>query len=68
MPREERYDYNHRGKSQALMHGIVSKLHADERSMEYEILHGNELIGAKPGQLGDKATDHAYVIARIDMH
>ena len=67
VPREERYDYNHRGKSQALMHGIVSKRHADERSMEYEILHGNELIGAKPGQLGDKATDHAYVIARIDM-
>ncbi len=68
VPREERYDYNHRGKSQALMHGIVSKLHAEERSIEYEILHGNELIGAKPGQLGDRATDHAYVIARIDMH
>ncbi len=66
--REERYDYNHRGKSEALMHGIVSKLHAEERGMEYEILHGNELIGVKPGQLGDKATDHAYVIARIDMH
>jgi predicted extracellular nuclease len=68
LPREERYDYNHRGKSQALMHGIVSKKHADERGMEYEILHGNELIGAEPGQLGDKATDHAYVVARIELH
>jgi predicted extracellular nuclease len=68
VPREERYDYNHRGKSQALMHGIVSKQHADERNIEYEILHGNELIGTKPGHLGDKATDHAYVIAGIEMH
>ncbi len=68
VPSEERYDYNHRGKSQALMHGIVSKQHAGKRNMEYEILHGNELVGAQPGQLGDKATDHAYVIARIEMH
>jgi predicted extracellular nuclease len=66
--RDDRYDYNHRGKSQALMHGIVSKRHAGERRMEYEILHGNELTGSRPGQLGDKATDHAYVIARIEMH
>jgi hypothetical protein len=43
-------------------YGIVSKRHADERDMEYEILYGNEPIGAKSGQLGDKATDHAYVI------
>jgi len=67
LPRQERYDYNHRGKLQALMHGIVSQQHADECDMEYEILHGNELIGVKPGQLGDKATDHAYAIARIEM-
>ena len=68
LPREERYDYNHRGISQALMHGIVSKQHANERRIEYEILHFNELIGAKPGVLNEKATDHAYVIARIEMH
>lgn len=64
---EERYDYNHRGNSQALMHGIVSRQYAKERNIEYEILHGNELIGATPGQLGDKPTDHAYVIAGIDI-
>jgi len=68
LPRKERYDYNHRGKSQALTHGIVSKQHINERKIEFEVLHGNELIGAIPGQLGDKATDHAYVIARIEMH
>lgn len=67
MPRGERYDYNHRGKLQALMHGIVGKQHAARCKMEYEILHGNELIGAQPGRLGDKATDHAYAIARIEM-
>ena len=63
---EQRYDYNHRGKLQVLMHGIVPRSMADERS-EYEVIHGNELLGVKPGNLGDKPTDHAYVIARLKM-
>jgi predicted extracellular nuclease len=67
VPRLERYDYNHRGKLQVLMHGIVSKALADAQRAEYEILHGNELIGVRPGELGTKPSDHAYVISRIKM-
>jgi len=63
---EQRYDYNHRGKLQVLMHGIVSKQVAELRA-EYEIIHGNELLGVQPGELGDKPSDHAYVIAKIRM-
>jgi len=66
LPPEERYDYNHRGKLQVLMHGIVSKELAEQRA-EYEIIHGNELLGVQPGELGNKPSDHAYVIARIRM-
>lgn len=62
----ERYDYNHRGKLQVLMHGIVSKDMAQERA-EYEIIHGNELIGVKPGEENDKPSDHAYVIAKLRL-
>jgi hypothetical protein len=65
VPLEGRYDYNHRGVSQALMHGIVRRRQAER--VEYEILHGNDLIGVQPGGLGDRATDHAYVIARFDL-
>ena len=66
LPPEERYDYNHRGKLQVLMHGIVPKSLARDR-VEYEIIHGNELIGVKPGAPSDKPSDHAYVIAKIKM-
>ena len=66
LPPEERYDYNHRGKLQVLMHGIVPKELAEHRA-EYEIIHGNELLGVQPGELGNKPSDHAYVIARIRM-
>ena len=66
LPIEQRYDYNHRGKLQVLMHGIVSKELAGQRA-EYDIIHGNEILGVQPGRLGDKPTDHAYVIARIRM-
>jgi predicted extracellular nuclease len=66
LPPEERYDYNHRGKLQVLMHGIVPKSLARDR-VEYEIIHGNELIGVKPGAPSDKPSDHAYVIAKIRM-
>lgn len=67
LPKQERYDYNHRGKLHVLMHAIVSKkLVADQRA-EYEILHGNELLGVRPGDLGTKPSDHAYVISRIKM-
>lgn len=63
---DSRYDYNHRGKLQVLMHGIVSREMAEQRA-EYDIIHGNELLGVKPGQSSDKPSDHAYVIARIKM-
>ena len=63
---EQRYDYNHRGKLQVLMHGIVPKELAAKRA-EYDIIHGNELLGIQPGRSSDKPSDHAYVIARIRM-
>ncbi len=63
---DQRYDYNHRGKLQALMHGIVP-LELAKHGAEYEIIHGNELLGVQPGQLGSKPSDHAYVIARIKI-
>ena len=61
----ERYDYNHRGKLQVLMHGIVSAKLAESGRADYEIIHGNELIGVTPGEQSDKPSDHAYVIAKI---
>ena len=67
LPAAQRYDYNHRGKLQVLMHGVVSKQQAREGRVEYEILHGNELVGASPGGEFEKASDHAYVIARFRM-
>jgi predicted extracellular nuclease len=67
LPHGQRYDYNHRGKLQVLMHGIVPRELAGQRA-EYEIIHGNELLGVQPGQLGDKPSDHAYVIAKIRMN
>jgi len=66
LPPGQRYDYNHRGKLQVLMHGIVPRELADKRT-EYDIIHGNELSGVRPGKLGDKPSDHAYVLARIRM-
>lgn len=67
VPHESRFDYNHRGISQALMHGVVSTRFAAERGAEYEILHGNDLVGVQPGTMGGKATDHAYVLARLGV-
>jgi endonuclease/exonuclease/phosphatase family metal-dependent hydrolase len=65
LPPDARYDYNHRGQLQVLMHGVVPRdLAAGAR---YEILHGNELNGMKPGMAGGKATDHAYVIASLRL-
>ena len=64
---QNRYDYNHRGLLQVLMHGIVPKTLLEEGRAQYEIIHGNELIGVKPGQDSDKPSDHAYVIAKIKM-
>ena len=63
---EQRYDYNHRGKLQVLMHGIVPKSLAAGQA-EYDIIHGNELLGVKPGQSSDKPSDHAYVMAKIRL-
>jgi predicted extracellular nuclease len=63
---EQRFDYNHRGKLQVLMHGIVPRELAAERS-EYDIIHGNELLGVQPGRKGDKPSDHAYVMAKIRL-
>ncbi len=67
VPEGDRYDYNHRGVLQALMHGIVPRSLADHSGTGYEILHGNELVGARPGHLGERPTDHAYVVARLAM-
>ena len=67
VPEALRFDYNHRGISQALMHGIISKRQAVGRIAEYEILHANALEGSQPGHKGDKASDHAYVIARLEL-
>ncbi len=63
---EQRYDYNHRGKLQVLMHGIVPERLA-ENQVEYDIIHGNELLGIQPGKPSDKPSDHAYVLAKIKM-
>jgi endonuclease/exonuclease/phosphatase family metal-dependent hydrolase len=65
LPPSERYDYNHRGQLQVLMHGVVSKQAFDAGAVEYEVLHGNELNGVDPGSMGGKASDHAYVLARV---
>jgi len=67
IPEEQRYDYNHRGLSQALMHGVIAKRQLVGRLAEYEILHSNALTGTSPGQLGGKASDHGYVIARLQL-
>jgi len=66
LPKLQRYDYNHRGKLQVLMHGIVPKRLAAERA-QYDIIHGNELTGVQPGKASDKPSDHAYVLAKIRM-
>ena len=66
LPAEQRYDYNHRGKLQVLMHGIVP-IELAEKNAEYDIIHGNELLGVQPGELGAKPSDHAYVLARLRM-
>jgi len=66
LPPDQRYDYNHRGKLQVMMHGIVPKGLARSRA-EYEIIHGNELLGIQPGQKTDKPSDHAYVLAKIKL-
>ena len=67
LPESERYDYNHRGKLQVLMHGIVNKKMAIAGKAEYEIIHGNELLGVGPGEESGKPSDHAYVIAKLNM-
>jgi predicted extracellular nuclease len=66
LPADQRYDYNHRGKLQVLMHGIVSRRLAGNHA-EYEIIHGNELLGIQPGKTTDKPSDHAYVLAKIRL-
>jgi predicted extracellular nuclease len=66
LPADQRYDYNHRGKLQVLMHGIVSSRLAGSHA-EYEIIHGNELLGIQPGKTTDKPSDHAYVLAKIRL-
>ena len=67
LPPEQRFDYNHRGKLQVLMHGILPKSLLDAGKTTYEIIHGNELIGVEPGAQTDKPSDHAYVIAKINL-
>jgi hypothetical protein len=67
VPTEDRYDYNHRGISQALMHGVVANRQLEGRKAEYEILHANALTGVSPGREPSKPSDHAYVIARLEL-
>ena len=67
VPEPLRFDYNHRGLSEALMHGVVAKRQMTGRTVEYEILHWNALQGVQPGHKGEKASDHAYVIARLEL-
>lgn len=67
VPPALRFDYNHRGLSQALMHGVVAKRQLDGRRVDYEILHANALLGVQPGRAGKKPSDHAYVIARLEV-
>jgi len=63
---EQRYDYNHRGKLQVLMHAIVPKSRTVNQT-EYEVIHGNELLGVQPGMSSDKPSDHAYVLAKLRL-
>ena len=65
IPVDERFDYNHRGKLHTLMHAIVGKEQTQAGHWHFQILHGNELQGVQPGELGTRATDHAYVIGYL---
>jgi len=67
LPPEGRHDYNHRGQLQVLMHGIVSREAHAAGAVDYEILHGNELCGVDPAGPCGKASDHAYVLARLRL-
>jgi len=67
LPPNARFDYNHRGQLQVLMHGIVPTRAFEAGAVDYQILHGNELIGVKPGSPSGKASDHAYVMASIRL-
>jgi len=49
------------------MHGIVPKKMSESGRAQYEIIHGNELIGVQPGQENDKPSDHAYVLAKLEL-
>lgn len=67
LPPNTRFDYNHRGQLQVLMHGIVPTRAVEAGAVDYQILHGNELIGVQPGAASGKASDHAYVMASIRL-
>ena len=67
VPPPQRFDYNHRGMSQALMHAVVAKRQVANRSADYEILHSNALLGCQPGRESIKPSDHAYGIARLQL-
>jgi predicted extracellular nuclease len=68
LPETERYDYNHRGKLQVLMHGIIPRKLYESGGAEYQIIHGNELLGVTPGEESNKPSDHAYVIAKLKLN
>ena len=63
----DRFDYNHRGQLHALTHGIVDKDLVAQQLVTYSVLHGNELLGQRPGVLSGKASDHAYVIVEMKL-
>jgi uncharacterized protein len=67
VPVDQRFDYNHRGKLHTLMQGIISKRQLDRGGNGFEIMHGSDLLGVQPGDKGERATDHAYVIAHLKL-
>jgi uncharacterized protein len=67
VPVDQRFDYNHRGKLHTLMQGIISKRLLARGGNGFEIMHGSDLLGVQPGSRGERATDHAYVVAHLKL-
>lgn len=65
IPADERFDYNHRGKLHTLMQGVISKRQYARGNNQFEIMHGSDLLGVQPGSIGERATDHGYVVAHL---
>ncbi len=64
---KDKVDYVHRGHSQTLSQSIVPRRDIVAGRIEYEILHGNELVGSRPGTFGTRVSDHGFSLIRYDM-